>query len=122
MHETERAEIIDTICKQERRYQGYGLLKYFRGKSVRSQAVNKIIVPSSWASYRKTDQNSLEDPKKLYLITTDCTDISNDPNLMTINTPAEILYYCKVRNQQHFGQTFTNGTPFIKEYLSTRFL
>ena len=48
-------------------------------------------------------------------------DITNDPNWTTIKTPTEILFYCKIQNQQHFGQAYTEGTPFTKEPLRIRF-
>ena len=35
LHDKERATMIKAIRKQERRHQGYGLLKYFRDKTVK---------------------------------------------------------------------------------------
>jgi len=75
---------------------------------------------TSWTTW--SDNNvPLEDPKKLYANTPNRTDVTNNPDWTTIKTPAEILYYCKMRNQQHFGQAYTEKTPFTKEPLRTRF-
>ena len=120
LQDKERAKMIETIRNQERRHRGYGLLKYFRGKAVRSQAVDEIKIPSSWTTRDKDDTTPLEDPKKLYARTPNRKDISNDPNWITITTPSEILEYCRMRNQQHFGQAYTEGNPFTKEPLSTQ--
>ena len=113
--------MIETIQKQERRNRGYGILKYFRGKTVKSQAVNEINIPTSWTKREKNDNSPLEDPKKLYSNTPNKKDISNDHNWITIKTPAEILLWCREKNRQHFGQAFSEGTPFTREPLSTRF-
>ena len=107
LQDNKRAKMIDTIRKQERRHRGYGLLKYFRGKLVKSQAVNEIKIPSSWINRSEDDTSLLDNPKKLYAKTPNQKDISNDPNWTTIKTPTEILYYCRLQNQQHFGQAFT---------------
>ena len=66
LQDKERAKMIATIRNQEQCHHRYGLLKYFRGKAVQSQAVNKIKIPSSWTKQDKNDTSPLEDPKKLY--------------------------------------------------------
>jgi len=121
LQDKERAKMIDTIRKQERRHRGYGLLKYFRGKTVKSQAVDEIKIPSSWINRSEDDTSPLDDPKKLYANTPNRKDISNDPNWTTIKTPTEILYYCKLRNQQHFGQSYSEETLFTNDLLRTQF-
>ena len=121
LNDTERAAIIEAIRKQEERNRGYGILKYFRGRTIKSQAVNEINIPTPWTTCDCNDTKPLQDPKELYQHTSNRKDISRDPNWITIKTPAEILYYCKIRNQQHFGQAFSEGTPFTKETLKTRF-
>ena len=76
IHDKERATMIETIRKQERHHQGYGLLKYFRGKTVKSQAVNEIKIPSSWTGRTENDTSPLEDAKALYSKTPNKKDIS----------------------------------------------
>ena len=103
LNETEKAEMIDKLRRQEQRNRSFGVLKYFRGRNTKSQAVNEINIPSSWTSH-SDNTVPLEDPKKLYANTPNRNDITNNPDWTTIKTPAEILYYCKMRNQQHFAQ------------------
>ena len=98
LQDKERTKMIETIRNQERRHRGYGLLEYFRSKAVRFQAVNEIRIPSSWTKQDKNDTSQLEDPKKLCAQTLNRTDISDDPNWVTITTPSEILEYCRMRN------------------------
>ena len=57
----------------------------------------------------------------MYSETPNRNDISDDPNWTTIKTPAEILHYSRIKNQQHFGQAYTEGTPFTKDPLRTQF-
>ena len=112
----QKASIIQRIRQQERRNEAYSRLKYYRGKTVKSQSIDHVIIPKSWTE--KEEDEPLEDPKELYKD----KDRRKDPNAwIEIKSPPEILYYTKMRNRQHFGQAETDGTPFTQEPLKTKF-
>ena len=91
-------------------------MRYYHKKTVKSQSIDHVIIPKLWIN--KEEDVPLEDPKELYKD----TNCRKDPTAWAeIKSPSEILYYTKMRNQQHFGQAETEGTPFTQELLKTKF-
>jgi hypothetical protein len=72
-----------------------------------SRENNSLQVPRSWPSsdeYDESEDYTLEDPKSV--------DQKDDNKWREANCPKEIEFLIRLRNQRHFGQAETDGTPF----------
>ena len=93
LSQEQKASIIQHIRQQERRNEAYSRLKYYRGKTVKSQSIDHVTIPKS--STEKEEDAPLEDPKELYKD----KNRRKDPTAWAeIKSPPEILYYTKMQN------------------------
>ena len=92
----------------------YSLLKFKRGKTIKSGGIERLKVPASWQTLATYDENrvyQLEDPKTL----------KREDQWREVNNPDEIEFLLRIRNQRHFGQAETDGTPFTTEAMKKKF-
>ena len=99
--------------KAESRLEAYRRLGYARGKNIKQQTINRILVPISWQTpdaYNPDHPLTLSDPK-----------LTKSDGWRTITCPAEIKLMLKLRNQHHFSHSEYKGTPFTQDPLRTLF-
>ena len=109
-----RTHYIRQMKKAERRNRVYSLLKFKRGKSIKDGGIKQLKVPASWPTLVTYDKNKvyqLEDPKTL----------TQEDQQQEENNPDEIEFLLPIRNQRHFGQAETDGTPFTTEAMKKKF-
>jgi hypothetical protein len=73
--------------------------------------INRLQVPEAWPTLEEYDDNKeyeFEDPKKT-------------TNWRDINCPKEIEFSLRLRNQRHFGQAKSEGTPFTTPRMKQKF-
>jgi hypothetical protein len=78
--------------------------------------ISRLQVPVSWptaAEYDNEVDYNLEDPK--------ITDQKDSSKWKEVNCPKEIEFLLRLRNQRHFGQAESDGTPFTKESMKHKF-
>jgi hypothetical protein len=91
-------------------------LKFKRGLIRDGGGKSRLQVPVSWptaADYDDGVDYDLEDPKS--------TDQNDPSKWKEVNCPKEIEFLLHLRNQQHFGQAETDGTPFTVESMKHKF-
>jgi len=64
-------------------------------------------------AYDDAQDYILEDPKKV--------DARDPSKWQEVNCPREIEFLLRLRNQRHFGQAETEGTPFTTEHMKSKF-
>ena len=114
MEDHKVANILREMYRAERKNEVYAQLRYVRGKSQASSGITRLQVPKSWPSSSspvEAEEISLEDPKT----------VRNPSDWIEVNCPKEIEFLIRIRNQRHFGQAETEGTPFTQEPLKHRF-
>jgi hypothetical protein len=111
-----KAKIIRQIRKNEREARAFGKLQFQRGRMNKGGGITRLQVPKSWPSLEEYDVDqdySLEDPKKV--------DQHDTTQWREVNCPKEIEFLLVLRNQRHFGQAETDGTPFTSENMKHKF-
>jgi hypothetical protein len=91
-------------------------LKFKRGLNHNGGGISRLQVPISWPTAAEYDDEidyGLEDPK--------ITNQKEASQLKEVNCPKEIEFLLRLRNQRHFGQAESDGTPFTKESMKHKF-
>jgi hypothetical protein len=111
-----KAKAIRQMRKTEQQNRTYQKLKFKRGLIRDGGGTSRLQVPVSWptaAVYDEEEEYDLEDPKSTN---------QNDPSKWKeVNCPKEIKLLRRLRNQRHFGQTESDGTPFTRESMKREF-
>jgi hypothetical protein len=117
MDETKKAKALRQMKRVERNTRVFNKYRFQKGKMITGGDISRIQVPTSWPSAEDYDDDIdyiLEDPKKV--------NKQNDPSLWKeVNSPKEIEFLLRLRNQRHFGQAETDGTPFTTEEMKHKF-
>ena len=110
----EKANAIRQIAQSERKSRAFKSLKFQRGQHQKAMTINRLQVPKSWPTldeYDETKDYVLEDPKS----------VKEEDEWREVNCPREIEYFLCLRNQRHFGQSETEGTPFTTPEMKKKF-
>jgi hypothetical protein len=106
-----KAKALRLMRLRERQGRAYSKFVYqWRGGSRRG-GINQLQVPEAWPTTDEYDDNKqykFEDPKKT-------------SNWRDINCPKEIKFSLRLRNQRHFGQAESEGTPFTTPRMKHKF-
>jgi hypothetical protein len=102
----DEAKFTKAILAKEKQAQRWARIGRMKGTK-RGKGISSLQIPASWpATEAGFSSATLENPKT-------CT------TWKTVETPAEIEFYIRMRNRQHFGQA--QGTPFTTSPLVQRF-
>ena len=111
-----KAKLIRQKRKEEKKSRAFRRLKYERERIINGSGITRLQVPKSWPTFEEYDDDqeyNLEDPK---------TTNPKDNNQWREETcPKEIEFLLRLRNQRHFGQAETDGTPFTTESMKHKF-
>jgi hypothetical protein len=89
-------------------------LKFKRGSIRDGGGISRLQVPVSWPTAADYDDDyDLVDPKS--------TNQKDPSKWKEVNCPKEIEFLIRLRNQRHFGQAESDGTPFTRESMKHRF-
>jgi hypothetical protein len=111
-----KAKAIRQMKKTEKDTRAFQKLKFKRGLNHDGGGISRLQVPVSWptaATYDDEADYDLEDPK--------VTNQKDPSKWKEINCPKEIEFLLRLRNQRHFGQAESDGTPFTKEAMKHKF-
>jgi hypothetical protein len=111
-----KAKAIRQIKYTEEQARAFLKLKFKRGLIHDGGGISRLQVPVSWptaADYDDKEDYDLEDPKS--------TNQNDSSKWREVNCPKEIEFLLRLRNQRHFGQAETDGTPFTGESTKHRF-
>jgi hypothetical protein len=115
--EKKKAHAIRQQKKTEQLVRAYRRLNFQRNRTTDGGGISRLQVPNSWPTMEEYDDNieyNMEDPKAV--------DQRKDPSLWKeVNCPKEIEFLLRLRNQRHFGQAETDGTPFTTEDMKHKF-
>ena len=78
--------------------------------------LTRLEVPTTWPTmdaYDATQDYVLNNPKKV--------DARDQSLWQEVNCPREIEFLLQLRNQPHFGQAKTEGTPFTTDDMKSKF-
>jgi hypothetical protein len=92
------------------------IFRLIRGLIRDGGGISRLQVPVPWptaADYDNEEDYELEDPKS--------TDQKDPSKWREVNCPKEIEFLLRLRNQRHFGQAETDGTPFTGESMKHKF-
>ena len=106
-----KAKALRLMRLRERQGRAYSRFAYHRNGGGRGSGINRLQVPQSWPKmeeYNEDNQYNFEDPKKTQ-------------HWREINCPKEIEFSLRLRNQRHFGQAESEGTPFTTPRMKHRF-
>ena len=117
MEEPKKAKALRQMKRVERNTRVFNKYRFQKGTTHNGGGISRLQVPTSWPSIEDYDDNinyDLEDPKAV--------DQRKDPNLWKeVNCPKEIEFLLRLRNQRHFGQAETDGTPFSTAEMKHKF-
>jgi hypothetical protein len=111
-----KAKAIRQMKKTEQQSQTYQKLKFKRGLIREGGGVSRLQVPVPWPTaedYDDKEDYDLEDPKS--------TNQKEPRKWKEVNCPKDIEFPLRLRNQRHFGQAESDGTPFTRESMKHKF-
>jgi len=116
MEDKKKATALRQMKKCEKKTRVYRRMNFQRGRYNKGGGITRLQVPVSWPTceeYNESIEYELEDPKT----------ISQTDNNMwkEVNCPKEIEFLIRLRNQRHFGQAETDGTPFTTTAMKHKF-
>jgi hypothetical protein len=114
--EKKKANAIRQQKRTEKLVRAYRRLNFQRNKTMDGGGISRVQVPCSWPTmedYNEDYDYSLEDPKGI--------DQKDNSKWKEVNCPKEIEFLLRLRNQRHFGQAETDGTPFTTEDMKHKF-
>ena len=85
------------MAKQERHNKAYARFGFARRKTIKQQNIDRIKIPSSWATFDNCSSDApldLQDPKT----------VTNPDDWREVKCPAKIELMLTLRNQTHFGK------------------
>jgi hypothetical protein len=106
-----KAKALRLMRLRERQGRAYSKSAYQRRGGSRGGGINQLQVPEAWPTMEEYDDNKqyeFEDPKKT-------------SNWRDINCPKEIEFSLRLRNQRHFGQAESKGTPITTPRMKQKF-
>jgi hypothetical protein len=106
-----KAKALRLMRLRERQGRAYSKSAYQRRGGSRGGGINRLQVPAAWPTMEEYDDNKqyeFEDPQKT-------------SNWRDINCPKEIEFSLRLRNQRHFGQAESKGTPFTTPRMKHKF-
>jgi hypothetical protein len=106
-----KAKALRLMRLRERQGRAYSKFAYLRQGGSQGRGINRLQVPEAWPTMEEYDYNKqyeFEDPKKT-------------SNWRNINCPKEIEFSLQLRNQCHFGQAESEGTPFTTPIMKQKF-
>jgi hypothetical protein len=109
-NDKKKAKAIRQIKNTEQQARAFLKLKFKRGLIHDGGGISRLQVPVPWptaAEYDDEEDYDLEDPKS--------TNQKDPSKWKEVNCPKEIEFLLRLRNQLHFGQAETDGTPFTGE-------
>ena len=111
-----KANAIRQMKKTEKNTRAFQKLKFKRGLNHDGGGISRLQVPVSWPTsteYDDQENYNLEDPKAV--------DQKDTSKWKEVNCPKEIEFLLRLRNQRHFGQAESDGTPFTKDAMKHKF-
>jgi hypothetical protein len=111
-----KAKAIRQMKDTEKQTRAFQKLKFKRGLNHSGGGISRLQVPTSWPTAAEYDDEidyKLEDPK--------ATNQTDSSKWKEVNCPKEIEFLLRLRNQRHFGQAESDGTPFTKEAMKHKF-
>ena len=107
----DRAKAIRQIRNIKRKNRAFQSLKFQQTKNIEAMSLNRLEVPQTWPTmnaYDESQEHELKDPKKAY-------------TLERSQLSARSRISLQLRNQGHFNQAETEGTPFTTEDMKSKF-
>ena len=117
--EKKKANAIRQQKKVEKLVRAYRRLNFQRNRTTDGGGITRLQVPHSWPTmneYNEEEDYNLEDPKAV-----DQAAPRDNSKWKEVNCPKEIEFLLRLRNQRHFGQAETDGTPFTTEDMKHKF-
>jgi hypothetical protein len=111
-----KAKAIRQMKETEQKTRAFQKLKFKRGLIHNGGGISRLQVPITWPTaeeYNDETDYNLEDPK--------ATDQKDASKWREVNCPKEIEFLLRLRNQRHFGQAESDGTPFTTETMKHKF-
>ena len=118
LNDKEKAKAIANICQAENKCHSWARLSSLQSCGVRQQQIYQVLIPDDWPDADIEDEEKIElsVPKKF-----DKKWKNDLSKWKTIKVPTEIEFYLRLRNQRHFGQAKSYGTPFTTDRLKAKF-
>jgi hypothetical protein len=116
VEDSKKANAIRQLRLIEKKIRLFRRLNFQRKKTTDGGGISRLQVPASWPTadeYDEEKEYTLEDPKT---VDKDETNESREAKC-----PKEIEFLLRLRNQRHFGQAETDGTPFTTEEMKHKF-
>jgi hypothetical protein len=116
MDDKKKATALRQMRKGEKKTRVYRRMNFQRGRYNNGGGITRLQVPVSWPKRDEYDESAeyiLDDPKLI--------DQQDDTQWREANCPKEIEFLIRLRNQRHFGQAETDGTPFTTETMKHKF-
>jgi hypothetical protein len=110
VEDSKKANTIRQLRIKEKKIRIFRRLNFQRKKTIDGGRISRLQVPASWPTadeYGKDTEYILEDPKTV--------DKDETNEWIEAKCPKEIEFLLRLRNQRHFGQAETDGTPFTTE-------
>jgi hypothetical protein len=114
--DSKKANAIRQLRLIEKKIRIFRRLNFQRKKTIDGGGISRLQVPASWPTADKYDKDTeyiLEDPKMV--------DKEETNEWREAKCPKEIEFLLRLRNQQHFGQAETDGTPFTTKEMKHKF-
>ena len=111
-----KAKAIRQMKETEQKTRAFQKLKFKRGLIQDGGGISRLQVPVSWPTLSEYDEEAdynLEDPKATYQ--------KDASKWKEVNCPKEIEFLLRLRNQRHFGQAESDGTPFTTDDMKHKF-
>ena len=116
VEDSKKANAIRQLRLIEKKIRAFRRLNFQRKKTIDGGGISRLQVPTSWPTAEEYDEETeynLEDPKTV--------DKDETSQWREAKCPKEIEFLLRLRNQRHFGQAETDGTPFTTESMKHKF-
>jgi hypothetical protein len=114
-----KANAIRLQKRTKKLVRAYRRLNFQRNKTIDGGGISRLQVPHSWPTmdgYNDAEDYNLEDPKAV-----DQESPRDNSKWKEVNCSKEIEFLLRLRNQRHFRQAETDGTPFTTEDVKHKF-
>jgi hypothetical protein len=117
LEDKKKATALRQMRKGEKKTRVYCRMHFQQGRYNKGGGITRLQVPVSWSirdEYDETAKYTLEHPKTI--------DQKDDDLWREANCPKGIEFLIRLRNQRHFGQAETDGTPFTTDAMKHKFI